>query len=114
MGSNAIDRDAVLRREDEAGGVLAEAFEAVPAERRSIEGVVPGWSTQDMIFHCAFWADDAGDVLERMRAGDAEPKGFDGPEGKNPGGRPRIDLGSGPPASGRCSSEGARRPDGVR
>ncbi len=80
MGSTAPDRDALLQREDEAWRVLVEACEAVPAERRSTEGVVPGWSTHDLVFHCVFWADDAGDVLERMRDGDAEPNGFDGPE----------------------------------
>jgi hypothetical protein len=80
MGSSATDRDSLLQREDEAWRVLAEACEAVPAERRSTEGVVPGWSTHDMVFHCVFWADDAGDVLERIRDGDAEPNGFDGSE----------------------------------
>ena len=80
MGSTAIDRDALLRREDEAWRLLAEAFDAVSAERRSTEGVVPGWSTHDTVFHCIFWTDDAGDVLERIREGDAEAEGFDGPE----------------------------------
>lgn len=80
MGSTAVDRDSLLRREDEAWDAFAEAFEAVPPERRSTEGVVPGWSTHDLVFHCVFWADDAGQVLQRMRDGDADPKGFDGPE----------------------------------
>ena len=80
MGSTGPDRDALLQREDDAWRAFAGACESVPAERRSTEGVVPGWSTHDMVFHCVFWADDAGDVLERMRDGEAEPKGFDGPE----------------------------------
>jgi hypothetical protein len=80
MEPSAIDRDALLRREDEAWRMFAEAFDAVPAERRSTEGVVPGWSTHDVIFHCVFWADDAGAILERMREGEAEANGFDGPE----------------------------------
>ena len=80
MGTTETDRDALLQREDDAWRVLVDACEAVPVDRRSTEGVVPGWSTHDMVFHCVFWADDAGDVLERMRTGEAEPKGFDGPE----------------------------------
>jgi len=80
VDSTAIDRDSLLQREDEAWRMFADAFEAVPAERRSVEGVVPGWSTHDLVFHCVFWADDAGAVLERMRDGDADPKGFEGPE----------------------------------
>jgi Mycothiol maleylpyruvate isomerase N-terminal domain len=80
MGSTGMDRDALLQREDEAWRVLAEAFDALPAERRSTEGVVPGWSTHDLVFHCVFWVNDAAEVLERMRDGDEDANGFDGPE----------------------------------
>jgi hypothetical protein len=80
MDSAAIDRKSLLQREEEAWRALAEALDTVPVDRRSTEGVVPGWSTHDMLFHCVFWVDDAAGVLERMRDGDEQPNGFDGSE----------------------------------
>ena len=37
-------------------------------------------STHDLVFHCLLWASDAAEVLERMRSGDEDADGFDGPE----------------------------------
>jgi len=75
-----MNRKELLKREDEAWRTLAGAFEAVSPDRRAVEGVVPGWSTHDLVWHCAFWADYAGDMLERIRGGDPDPDDFDGPE----------------------------------
>ena len=32
-----------------------------------------GWSVADLVWHCGYWADYVGDVLERMSAGQPEP-----------------------------------------
>ena len=44
--------------------------ERVPAGDRTKEGVVGDWSVQDMVWHCASWADFCGEHLEIMRGGD--------------------------------------------
>ena len=75
-----MDRDELLKREDEAWLEFAHTIAAVPLDRREVEGVVPGWSTHDLVWLCAFWADYAGDMLERIRGGDPDPDDFDGPE----------------------------------
>src|SRR5438093_3487825 len=75
-----MDRDLLLKREDESWRAFAHAFEAVPPDRREVEGVVPGWSTHDLVWHCAFWTDYAGEMLETIRGGDPDPDDFDGPE----------------------------------
>jgi hypothetical protein len=64
-----MEREAMLQREAEAWAALEIAVAAVPAERRTEEGVVPGWSVQDLVWHCAAWADFAGGNLEAMAAG---------------------------------------------
>ena len=68
-----MDRDELLGREDEAWSALVGAFDGVPEDRREVEGVVPGWSVKDLVWHCGYWADYVGDVLERMSAGQPEP-----------------------------------------
>jgi DinB family protein len=68
-----MDRDGLLQREDAAWTGFVDAFASVPEERRDVEGVVPGWSVKDMVWHCGYWADYVGDLLERMAAGQPEP-----------------------------------------
>ena len=68
-----MDRDALLGREDEAWAAFSKAFTDVPEDRRAVEGVVPGWSVKDLVWHCGYWADYVGDVLERLSAGQPEP-----------------------------------------
>jgi hypothetical protein len=68
-----MDRDALLQREDTAWSAFVDAFAAVPQDRRDVDGVVPGWSVKDLVWHCGYWADYVGDVLERMGAGEPEP-----------------------------------------
>jgi hypothetical protein len=69
-----MDRDSMLTREGEAWRAFSEAVAAVPEDRRGAEGVVPGWSTHDLVWHCVYWADFTGSVLERIQAGDPEPE----------------------------------------
>ena len=75
-----MDREALLKREDEAWLTFADIFEAVPPDRREVQGVVPGWSTHDLVWHCAYWADYTGEMLERIRAGEQDPDDSDLPE----------------------------------
>jgi len=70
----STDRDELLEREDEAWSALVAVVAAVPADRRETEGVVPGWSTRDLVWHCAAWAGYADDVLERIRRGEPAPE----------------------------------------
>lgn len=67
-----MDREEMLRREDEAWRRFAETVRAVPADRRDVEGVVPGWTVHDLVWHVGYWAGYAADVIDRDRAGEAE------------------------------------------
>ena len=63
------DREDLLRREADAWAALLAAAEAVPAELRTVAGVVPDWSVVDLVFHSGKWAELAGIHLEEMAAG---------------------------------------------
>jgi|SRR5215210_2487261 len=67
-----MDREEMLGREDEAWRRFAETVRAVPADRREAEGVVPGWTVHDLVWHVGYWAGYAADVIERDRAGETE------------------------------------------
>ena len=75
-----MERDTLLRREEEAWRDFAGVIAAVPDARREAEGVVPGWSPHDLLWHCAYWVDFTGGVLEKVRGGDADPEGGQPPE----------------------------------
>ena len=72
-----MDREEMLRGEEEAWRRFAETVRAVPADRRDVEGVVPGWTVHDLVWHVGYWAGCAADVIERDRAGEAEPGSAD-------------------------------------
>ncbi len=69
-----MDREELLRREDEAWLQLVDTFSAVPPDKRDVEGVVPGWSAHDLVWHCAYWAGYASEVLDRLQRGEPEPE----------------------------------------
>jgi hypothetical protein len=75
-----MSTEELLRREETAWARLADALAAVPAERREVEGVVPGWSAHDVAWHCVYWAGDAGEVLERILVGEPDPPDPDVPD----------------------------------
>ena len=75
-----MERDTMLRREEEAWRDFAGVLEAVPADRRDAEGVVPGWSTHDLLWHCAYWTEFTGGVLDKIRDGDPDPEAGQPPE----------------------------------
>jgi predicted nucleotidyltransferase len=73
----SMDRDELLAREDESWRSFQDAFSSVPPDRRTVDGVVPGWSTHDLVWHCAYWTGYAGEVIERIRGGEPEPPDSD-------------------------------------
>jgi len=65
--------DELLGQESQAWAALESAFESVDGDRRNTEDVVPGWSTQVLVWHCAFWADYVAQVVEGAAAGAEAP-----------------------------------------
>ncbi len=61
--------DRLLDREEDAWSRLWAQVERVPTGDRARPGVVGDWSVQDMVWHCARWADFCGEYLDVMRAG---------------------------------------------
>jgi hypothetical protein len=61
--------DRLLEREQTAWAGMWTQVERVPAGARTHEGVVGDWSVQDMVWHCARWADFCGEHLDLMREG---------------------------------------------
>jgi hypothetical protein len=62
-------RDELVKREAESWRAFLSEVEAVPSDRRSVEGVVPGWSVKDVVQHCGGWARFSADQLEGMGSG---------------------------------------------
>ncbi len=58
------DRSELLRREEESWSNFARWYAEVPEDRLDEPGVVPGWSTKDLVWHCAYWARFCADALE--------------------------------------------------
>jgi hypothetical protein len=68
-----MGREEVLGQEDQAWADLMEVSTAVPAERRLIEGVVPGWSAHDTLWHVGYWVGRAAGALELAAQGPPYP-----------------------------------------
>jgi len=69
----AMNTEELLQREDQAWTAFVDAFAAVPDDRRDDEGVVPGWSTKDLVWHCGYWAGYVGEALEAIGRGQTLP-----------------------------------------
>jgi len=65
-----MDRDELLEREHASWSALEAAVGRVPADRRAADGVVPGWSVKDLLWHCAYWAGFCAGTIEARAAGD--------------------------------------------
>ena len=63
-----MERDEMLAREETAWEAFVSAVEALPEDRRIVEGVVPGWSAKDLAWHNGYWAGYVADVLEAIAA----------------------------------------------
>jgi Mycothiol maleylpyruvate isomerase N-terminal domain len=70
---HTMDREELLQQEDTAWSAFIDAFASMSDDRREVEGVVPGWSVKDLVWHCGYWADWVGDYLERDTAGQQPP-----------------------------------------
>jgi Mycothiol maleylpyruvate isomerase N-terminal domain len=66
-------KDELLQKEDEAWSALIDAVGRVPFDRRDDEGVVPGWSVKDLVWHSGYWAGFVAQVLERLAANQPAP-----------------------------------------
>jgi len=62
-------REEYVRREQASWAALLAQFGRLDAEQQVREGVVPGWSARDLVWHCARWAEENAGRLEQMRAG---------------------------------------------
>jgi hypothetical protein len=69
----SMETQELLSREDRSWGAFVDAFAAVPEGRREDQGVVPGWSVKDLVWHCGYWAGYVADLLERAAAGETTP-----------------------------------------
>ena len=71
------DRDELLKREEAAWAEFVAEVGRVPEHRRSDDGVVPGWSVNDLVFHNGKWAGVAAEKLGALATsgsvGEEEP-----------------------------------------
>jgi len=65
-----MDHEELLSREMTSWAAFESAAGKVSPDRREAEGVVPGWSVKDLMWHCAYWASFAADTIEARAAGD--------------------------------------------
>jgi hypothetical protein len=79
------DVQELLKREEAAWAEFVAEVGRVPEGRRADQGVVPGWSVIDLVFHNGKWAGVAAEKLEIIGRG--SPPGEDDPDevwqGKN-------------------------------
>lgn len=61
--------EELATKENTAWRYFLDAVGSVPADRLADEGVVPGWSVKDLVWHCAEWARFAGEHLGHMQGG---------------------------------------------
>ncbi|HTG47693.1 MAG TPA: maleylpyruvate isomerase N-terminal domain-containing protein [Actinomycetota bacterium] len=61
--------EELLTLEDEAWSRFRDAFASVPEPRRDDPTGDSGWSVKDLVWHCAYWADYVGTVLEHLTQG---------------------------------------------
>lgn len=62
-------REEYARREQASWAALLAQLGRLSPEQQVLEGVVPGWSARDLVWHCARWAEETAGHLEQMRAG---------------------------------------------
>lgn len=64
-------REELLLQEDESWMEFVDAFDAISEDSRDVQGVVPGWSTKDLVWHCGYWAGFVANVLEKIARGES-------------------------------------------
>lgn len=72
-----LSREELLRREEAAWAEFVAEVGRIPEHRRGDDGVVPGWSVNDLVFHNGKWAGVAAEKLGAIRttgsAGEDDP-----------------------------------------
>jgi hypothetical protein len=68
-----MDKEGLLEREASAWATLEAAVARVPKDRLQEEGVVPGWSVQDLVWHCGRWAGWTVELFARIVDGTYDP-----------------------------------------
>lgn len=63
--------EELLEKEDESWTEFVDAFDSISEDARDVEGVVPGWSTKDLVWHCGYWVGFVADVLEKIGRGES-------------------------------------------
>jgi hypothetical protein len=69
------DRDELLKREEAAWAEFVAEVGRVPEHIRGNEGVVPGWSVNDLVFHNGRWAGVAATKLAIITEGSSPGEG---------------------------------------
>jgi hypothetical protein len=64
------DLDKLLELEEKAWTAFVATVRRVPDHLRGNEGVVPGWSVNDLVFHTGRWAGVAAEKLDLLRRGE--------------------------------------------
>jgi hypothetical protein len=72
-----LSREELLQREEAAWAEFVAEVGRVPEHVRAEEGVVPGWSVNDLVYHNGRWAGVAAEKLALIRdtgsAGEEDP-----------------------------------------
>jgi hypothetical protein len=69
-------RTEQAKREADSWASFEAALEAIPRERWEDDGVLPGWSVKELLWHMAGWLQKCARRLEEMRTGrEAERSG---------------------------------------
>jgi len=66
-----MDKEELLELEEEAWKAFFGEVRRVPEHLRGDPGVVPGWSVNDLVFHCGKWAGVAAEQLDVLRTGES-------------------------------------------
>ena len=62
-------REDYLRKESESWAALRAQIARLSPGQQELDGVVPGWSTKDLIWHCGYWARDVIQHLPSLMDG---------------------------------------------
>jgi uncharacterized damage-inducible protein DinB len=67
-------RTELAAREAAAWARFEAALDRIPRDRWSDDGVLPGWTVKDLVWHVAGWLDRCGDELVGRREGTFVPQ----------------------------------------
>jgi hypothetical protein len=62
-------RDEYAAKEAASWEALLAQIGRLTPEQQAKEGVVPGWSTKDLLWHCAYWTNDVVQQLPALMDG---------------------------------------------